>query len=330
MAKAGSRDRKLRIPLVPGIPREVFQRWLVDPFVAQYGIEAETPDRPEVLLPLVRQHVSTGEIGYDVVEWSQPDFTLAKRYGLCEKLRPTNLRNLSQVYDRFIDPDGYGVGVFLWAMVLVFNPTKVSRGLTSWAELWNPEFRGVVSVRNQLTPSYIMAIVCRVLGTEERALKTSRGMEAAWKKLEELRGQVKIWWESEAHMQALAERGDIWVGQQYNDNAQVQKDRGVAIEAVYPVEGGIAGFRHWTVVKGSPLRDEAEAFIDFTLDVPQQRALAVHFYGGPINRNVVIEPSLARQIYGEGGPEGSRLPEWDWYLDDPAGLEHRWRRLLSR
>lgn len=49
---ARTQDRKLGVPLIPGISREVFQRGLAHPCVARYGIEVEMPDRPEASLPL--------------------------------------------------------------------------------------------------------------------------------------------------------------------------------------------------------------------------------------------------------------------------------------
>lgn len=85
-------------------------------------------------------------------------------------------------------------------------------------------------------------------------------MEAAWKKLEELRGQVKVWWESEAHMRAVLGHGEIWVGQQHDSTAHVQvAARTSAPDVGVPGVSGRASVRDarclpladWSAVDGS-------------------------------------------------------------------------------
>lgn len=320
---------RLSIPLVPGIAREVFSKSLTDPFAQAFGVDVETPDRPEVFVPEVEREVRSGNPRYDVVEWSEPDYTFAKRLGLCEPLRVANIPNISDVLEPYVDNSGHGVGVFVWAMVMVYDPERVAARPSSWRALWEPAFSGQVSVRNMLTASYIMPVICKVLGMDTRELNSDAGLNHAWAKLEELSEQVKVWWESEAHMQQLMARRQVLVGEQYNDVAQVQKDRGVPVEPVFPLEGGIFGFRRWTVVKNSRSRDLAEAFINFALAEPQQRALIQNFYGVPINRRVQLDPAFSLRVCGKTSPVVDDFPDWEWYVRRPAELEDRWKGLLE-
>lgn len=326
---ARNEKRKLSIPLQPGIATEVFRRCLTEPFARAFDVEVDTPARTESFLDDVRKDVELGRRSFDVVEWRQQLFTQAKAFGLCEPLDYADMPNTSDMYPRYLDPDGFGVGVFVYGMTIVYNPKKVRRPPKRWADLWSPEFRGMLALRNEFAAGYLMFVVCKAFGIASKDLKNDAVFERAWVRLAELVKQVKVWARSEAHVQEIMARGEAGIAEQFIDVAQIQKDRGVDIEVVFPEEGPIWDHRSWTVVKGTREPELARAFIDFAQAPEQQKSLCETFYGHPVNRKVRLNDALARRIYGRLGTDADiELFTWDWYHSRPD-IEDRWRHLIA-
>lgn len=326
---AGASDDRLVVPLQPGIATEIFRKCLTEPFARAFGVEVETPPRSEHFIDDVRRSVESGAADYDVVEWAPHWLAEAKRTGLCEPIDFAALPNLADMYPRYLDPDGYGVGVFVWGMTIIYNPDLLDRPPTRWADLWSPWLKRRIALRDQLGSGYLMQATCKVLGISVDALADDAVFERAWSKLGDLAGQVSQWCHSEGHVQEVIASGAVAVSQQFIDVAQIQRDRGVSIEVVFPEEGPVWDFRSWTVVKGCRRPELARAFIDFAQAPEQQKSLCETFYGHPVNRKVKLDEALLPRIYG--GPcsdSDISFASWEWYLSRPD-IEERWRRLIA-
>lgn len=309
---------------------EMFHRFLAVPFSEKYGVEVRTPGRSEHLLDEVAADLSRGSSSLDVIEWPQYDFYRAKRANLCEKIDYAQMPNVANVGAQFLDPDGYGVGVFVYGMLPVYVPSMVPRPLTSWEDLWDPAFRGTIALRDQLVAGKLMAITCKVMGISTGQLKDDETYERAWKKLEALVRNAGHWAISEGHIQELMAARKIAISHQFIDVAQIQKERGVDIEVVFPDKGPIWAFRSWTVVRGCKKPDLAREFINFAQSEDRQRALVETFYGIPTNTGTRIDPSVYEKLTGRDGVTEIPLtfPTWDWYFERPDA-EARWQRLVN-
>lgn len=308
----------------------MFRRCLTEPFARAFDVEVETPARSEYFLDDVRGDVDAGGGRFDVVEWRQQLFAQAKQLGLCLPLDYAALPNTRDMHARYLDPDGFGVGVFVYGMTIVYKPQQVPRPPRAWADLWSPEYRGMLALREEFGANYLMFVVCKVLGLSSSDLMDDAVFERAWAKLAELVKQVKLWASSEGHVQEIMERGEAEISEQFIDVAQIQKDCGVDIEVVFPEEGPIWDHRSWTVVKGTHEPELAHAFIDFAQAPEQQKNLCETFYGHPVNRKVRLDEALIPRIYGRrpACDDDLELFTWDWYHSRPD-IEDRWRKLLA-
>ena len=271
----------LVVPLQPGIGLEMFKRFLADPFAEAFGVDVRTPERSEHFVDDVRADVRSGGHGYDVVEWPQYDLHQVKQEQLCECLDYASMPNVARMDRRYLDPDGCGVGVFVYGMVPVYIPDMVPRPIRSWADLWDPAFKGTIALRDQLVAGKLMAITCKVLGISMDDLMRADVYEAAWAKLTQLVGNAGHWGSSEGHIQDLMAQRRIAVSHQFIDVAQIQRERGISIDVVFPLEGPIWAYRSWTIVKGSRHRDLAAASINFAQSEDRQRALVETFTDSP-------------------------------------------------
>jgi putative spermidine/putrescine transport system substrate-binding protein len=310
---------------------EMFHRFLAAPFAEKFGVEVRTPGRSEYFIDDVAADLAEGGSRFDVIEWPQYDFHRAKRLGLCEKIDYASLPNVANVGAQFLDPDGYGVGVFVYGMLPVYIPSLVPRPLTSWADLWDPAFRGTIALRDQLVAGKLMAITCKVMGISTEDLKDDAVYERAWAKLEALVRNAGHWAISEGHIQDLMAAREVAVSHNFIDVAQIQKERGVEIEIVFPEDGPVWAYRSWTVVKGCKRPDLAREFINFAQSEDRQKALCDTFYGLPTNGRTKVDPVVYRKLSGSDGVTEIPLtfPTWDWYFERPDA-EARWQGLVGK
>lgn len=324
---ANSKQR-LSVPLQPGIATEMFRRCLTEPFAKAFGVTVDTPARSEKFLLDVQEDMKAGRHSFDVVEWPQLEFRMAKRLGMCVKLDYASMPNLAEMHQRYLDPERFGVGVFVYGLVPVYVPSMVPRPITRWADLWSPEFKNKIALRDQVMSNQLMAITCKVLGISLEQLRDKQTFECAWTKLSQLVSNAGHWAQSEGHVQELISSKQVAVSQQFIDVAQIQKDRGVEIEVVFPSEGPVWAYRSWTIVEGSKNVELAREFIDFVQGAGPQKDLAESFFGHPTNRTVKLDEHLIPRIYG--GPltdADLSFLDWDWYLER-TDIEERWNRLL--
>ena len=320
--------QRLSVPLQPGIATEVFRRCLTEPFERAFGVTVDTPPRSEQFLQDVKEDMEAGRHSYDVVEWPQLQFQMAKRLGMCLPLDYSLMPNLGDMHPRYLDVDMQGVGVFVYGLVPVYVPSLVPRPITRWADLWAPEFRGQIALRDQIMSNQLMAVTCKVLGIAMGELADERTFERAWAKLAELARNAGHWAHSEGHVQEVIAAKRVPISQQFIDVAQIQKDRGVEIEVVFPEEGSIWAYRSWTIVEGSRNQELAREFINFVQGAGPQKALAESFFGHPTNRRVDLDPAIVPRIYGRPMADADlSFPTWDWYLER-RDIEERWNRLL--
>ena len=321
--------QRLSVPLQPGIATEIFRRCLTEPFERAFGVTVDTPPRSERFLQDVKEDMEAGRHSFDVVEWPQLQFQMAKRLGMCLPLDHSSMPNLGEMHPRYLDLDMLGVGVFVYGLVPVYVPSLVPRPINKWADLWAPEFKGMIALRDQIMSNQLMAVTCKVLDVPMAELRDERTFEHAWAKLSELVRNAGSWAYSEGHVQKIIASRQVPISQQFIDVAQIQKDRGVEIEVVFPDEGPVWAYRSWTIVKGSRNADLAHEFINFVQGAGPQKALAESFFGHPTNSRVKLDPCLVPRIYGsELSDDDLSFPSWDWYLDR-TDIEVRWNRLLA-
>lgn len=322
--------QKLTVPLQPGIATEIFRKCLTLPFEEEFGVEVETPPRSERYLEEVTADAEAGKCGFDVVEWGPFFFPKAKRAGLCEPLDFSLLPNTRDMHERYLDKDGFGVGVFVWGMAPVYVPGLAPFTISSWGDFWKPEIASRLALRDQIAMGHLVPIACRALGIDTRDLGDDKVFDRCWNKLTELAGQVPAWAESEGHVQALIAEKKVAVSHNFIDVVQIQKDRGVSIEVVFPEEGVIWGFRSWTIVKGCRNPELAHAFINFAQGREAQKRLAETFYGHPTNGTVELDEAIVPRIYGGRlNDDDLQFPDWDWYVERPD-IDARWAAVVEQ
>jgi spermidine/putrescine-binding protein len=159
----------------------------------------------------------------------------------------------------------------------VVDTSKVSRPITKWADLWDPEFAGKVVLLDD--EREVIGMVLEVLGYDKNSTDPAQ-LEEAKVKLSELMPSVKLF-DSDNPKQALL-AGEVWLGQTWNGEASIAHGENEAIQYVFPEEGCTIWIDNLAVPKSAAHLDAAHTFINFVLDGQNSVLITMEFpYSNP-------------------------------------------------
>jgi putative spermidine/putrescine transport system substrate-binding protein len=179
-----------------------------------------------------------------------------------------------------------GAPYTLIAYVLGYNPEVVKTPVTSWADLWRPEFRGKLAfaspVHSQMPAFVILAA--------ELAGGSAENVDPGFKKLAELKpNKLTVFWTDWA---PLSKSGDVTMATEFDYYFETMKDQKYPVEYVIPKEKGIGVPEYVSVVKNTRNQELAEAFLNLMLDPKVQASFAASTYSGTTNRKAVLPEAV--------------------------------------
>jgi putative spermidine/putrescine transport system substrate-binding protein len=117
--------------------------------------------------------------------------------------------------------------------------------------------------------------------------------DRAFKKLDEIKKHVQVWWTGGAQASQLLKTGEVDILATWNGRAQAAIDDGAPArivwnQALYSVEG-------WTIPKGNPKTEMGMKLVQFCANPDRQAEFAKHIAYGPTNPNAYknIDPKRA-------------------------------------
>lgn len=237
---------------------------LLDGFTGETGIKVnyDTYSSNEELLAKLQ----AGASGYDVIIPSDYTVTIMTNQGMLEPLDKAGIPNFNNidplVLNQEYDPGNKYTVPYQWGTsCLVVDTGKVSRPITKWADLWDPEFEGKVVLLDDTREVLGMALA--VLGYDKNSTDPMQ-LEEAKQKFLELMPNVKLF-DSDSPKTALLS-GEVWLGQTWNGEAALAHQENPDIAYIIPEEGCTIWFDNLAVPKGASHKDAAMAFINYVLD----------------------------------------------------------------
>ena len=99
---------------------------------------------------------------------------------------------------------------------------------------------------------------------------------------------------------------------------------------VDPQEGSFSGYNMLNCIKGTEVKELAEAFIDFYISYDVQLAEALDGVDSPVRTDVELtQEQAANFTYGEEIVSALRLPDWDLIAEHQADWINRWNAIFS-
>jgi len=194
---------------------------------------------------------------------------------------------------RFMDPDGYWTGWYLGALCLVYNTKMYEQkfkpmGLnppTTWDDLLNPAYKGLVIGSNPATTGGAYLMVCAQifrLGSEK----------AGFDYIRKLHQNVAQYTKGANGCIPLIAQGEAYVGFAWGHDALKQKEQGnLPITIVFPKDTGFE-IGCASIIKGAPHTEAAKKFIDFLLSPTAEQINAKNGYRYPVRAGVTMPPGV--------------------------------------
>ncbi|MBW2059728.1 MAG: ABC transporter substrate-binding protein [Deltaproteobacteria bacterium] len=315
-----------------GFWEEHFKKNIFSKFTEKTGIEVVTVPGAGSKIARIDQMVKSGKVELDLLATDASDVIKGKRLGLWEKLNETDVPNLKKVIPALREKDDMSAPNISYWMILFYNTKEIKERPDSWEVLWDPKYKGWVTAYNDPGWSNIFPITAATMGITQEKLKKKATLDRVWKKLDRLKSQIKRWWAGGADFQQLAAAGEVWIGEAWNGRIFDSQDKGVPIDAVWPKEGGYLAIDHWTIVRGTPRRQEAMALLNFLLEPENQKMTAENLSYGPTTIGTVdmLDEKTRYRVYGPPGAiDKAIIEDWGWYFERQQYIETRWKEWIA-
>lgn len=285
----------------PGGPfTEGYRKAFYEPFTAATGITINGVARDAEPTAQFKSIVETKSYIWDVCT-----LTLSARLILEEEdlLEPLNLdpAKVADVMPEAVHPNMLGVDVY--STVLGYNTDTVTEAPESWAALWDfDRFPGRRSLRkNPIDTLEIALMADGVAPADLYPLDVDR----AFRKLDEIKDRVDVWWTGGAQSTQLLESGEVDMIAGWNARFQAAIDNGAPAKIVW--NGGLYSIEGWGVPKGNPKADLAREFVAFCAQPDMQARFTEDLAYGPTNLKAYDHISPERAAILPTGPENLKV-----------------------
>lgn len=241
---------------------------------------------------------------YDVVLINSAYTAQAKEEGLIDAIDTAKIANFADLDPALtgnedLNPGGQLYGVpWTWGLTsIAVNTADFTEMPTSLSVLWDPQWKGRVSIRDD----GLEAVQFAAMATGQN-INQITDMAAVEAKLKELLPQITTFWSSENDWNQFMSAGDFAVATYWSGSAARSLSKGLPIAFVVPGEGAIGWLDGLSIPSSSTRKDAAAAFIDWMVD-PE-------FYvkwdaeGAPVSSNTkalaaLPETSFNRQLVAD-------------------------------
>lgn len=209
--------------------------------------------------------ISAGASGYDIIQPSDYWVGVMSRQGLLEELDLSQIPNLANVdpalpYDLYDPGHRYSVPYQWGSASLAVNTEAITEPITSYMDLWKPEFAGRIVLLDDERQVIGMALLA--LGYSPNTTDPGE-LEQAKELLLDLVPNVRLF-DSDTPSTALL-TGEADIGLIWNGEAAIAHAENPAITYVYPREGTVFWYDNLAIVKGSEHVAAAHAFMNYVL-----------------------------------------------------------------
>jgi spermidine/putrescine-binding protein len=208
--------------------------------------------------------VSKGGSNYDLVQPTDYIVGLMIRQNLLQKLDKNKLPNFKNLDSNYLnltfDPNNeYTLPYQAGTDAIVVNTDKVKNPPKSWADLWQPEYDGMVMLDDSRV---VIGLTLLSLGYDINT-KDPKQLEEAKNKLAELVPKVKLF-DSDSPKTALI-AGDVNLGMTWTGEAFLAQKEKPSIQYIYPTEGAVLWQDNYAILADAPHLDATYAWLNYSL-----------------------------------------------------------------
>ncbi|MFO1056823.1 MAG: ABC transporter substrate-binding protein [Dongiaceae bacterium] len=156
-------------------------------------------------------------------------------------------------------------------------------------------------------------------------------VDRAFKKLEALKPNVKLWWAAGAAAPQALIDGEVDVTSAYNGRIYAAQKKGAPVKMSW--DQSLIQFDYWVVMKGAPNKDNAMKFLAYISRAKPQAVFAETITYGPTNNKAydILKPEI--QAVLPGSPQNVKVQvfqNYDWWNSVGADGKSNWDKALER
>ena len=167
---------------------------------------------------------------------------------------------------------------------ILVRTDKVKEMPDSWADLWDPQYAGRVSMFDSAEAAVMIASL--VLGYDAYNL-TPEQMEAVKQKLIELKSNLLGYWTDYTEVNQQVASGEVWLAFTWPDAYAAVSAEGVPVEYITPKEGRLGWVYGFCIPKSAPNPKLAHDYIDAMISVESMAEMSNQYAYGAANKEVV-------------------------------------------
>lgn len=255
--------------------------------------------------------LQTGGSGYDLIIPSDYTISILSKLNLLSPIDLTQIPNFKNIAPEFknleFDPENRYSIPYQWGTAcMVINTSRVTRPITKWADLWNPEFKNTLVMPDDSRE--VIGMVLMMLGYDRNSTDPAE-LEQAKEKLLELKPNIRVF-DSDSPKTALA-AGEVALGMTWNGEASLAHQENPQIAYIFPEEGCGIWYDNLAIPVNAPHKAEAQQFINFLLQPENSVLITKEFpYSSPNNAALELlkteDPEFYDSYMGFSGTNPTR------------------------
>ena len=272
---------------------------------------------------LVAKLRAGGAETFDLISPSSDAATAILAAGLAQPVDLARVPSYTDLSDGFRrlpvvrkDSAVYGVPWAFGPNPLIYDTTKVPRAPESWSVLWEPRYRGKLSLQDDIATLYMVA---QVLGLDDpnnpaKLYNLSDDELARVKaKMLQLRPNVRKYWVTAGDLTQLFQGGEIVMGEGWPLMTNQLRQAGFPAGETIPREGTTAWADHWMLTRGAKNLDAAYAWMEYTAQPFTHKLLydvTAYIVANPSAKSYMTPEQAATQR--DIADYGTKVNFWQW------------------
>ena len=324
----GARADEITVASGGGVYQDAQRAAFFEPTAKKLGItinEATTNGLPEI-----RVQVQSGSVAWDIANTASEECAIGSKEGLFEPLD----RNI--VKTDGIDPKLYGsdwTANLYYSTVLAWNTQTVGDGPKpqTWADFFDTEkFPGDRAIYDHPRGNLEMALLADGVPADKLY---PLDVERAFKKLEQLKPHITVWWSSGAQSAQLLKDGEVDYLQMWNGRAVAAIKDGA--HGDYTFNQGFLMADCFVIPKGAPHKDLAMKALGLFIAPEQQALLPKHIAYGPINAHafdtgILTDEEKAKINSAPANAAKQVVIDVAWWGEHGAAMMERWQNFKQQ
>src|SRR6202007_2350675 len=229
---------------------------------------------------------------YDVISPSSDVAASIVRAGLAAPLDLSKIPSYNELSSRLrasplVKSKGQTYGVpFVWGPnPLLYDTTAFPEPPDSWSALWNPKYKGKISLWDELSSVYMAAQVLGYDKPDPNQLYnlTDEQLEAVKKKLIELKPNIRKYWSTGGELTNLFQNHEVVAAMGWPLMTNQLHKLNFPIGETIPKENTTGWIDHLMITAASSHKELAQTFLEYMIEAKTQKLVTDRTHYTPAN-----------------------------------------------